>query len=197
LILEEIPVDYIEYSAVKKKIYDKMEQPFLSSRKQIKPFYDSGRFRKVLLNDLPWKKLPDYFNDTDWYFFQNTHTYLPIEGFDFTGQVYVLMDNDSFSATENFVKAVKQLEIATLVGATSCGGAAAFIEPWHFELPNSHIIFFLEVELAFNSDGTINEIYGTKPDVELEPSTYPTTFPTGFSKKELLKDSWIQWVIMN
>ncbi len=107
------------------------------------------------------------------------------------------MDNDSFSATEDFIKTIKQLELATLVGAASCGGAAAFIEPWLFELPNSHIIFSLEIELAFNSDGTINEIYGTNPDYVLESSTYPTTFPTGFSKEELLKDTWIQWVIMN
>jgi C-terminal processing protease CtpA/Prc len=106
-----------------------------------------------------------------------------------------LTDNDSFSATEDFVKAVKQLQLATLVGATTAGGAAAFIEPWLFELPNSHIIFTLEIELAFNPNGTINEIYGTRPDFELEPSRYPTTYPTGFSTEELLNDSWIQWII--
>jgi len=191
------PVSYVQYSAVKKKIYDKLEQPFLASRERMRPFYDSGTFRKVLLNDLPWDNLSDYFNDTEWYFFENSKTYSPFEGFNLKSKVYVLMDNDCFSATEDFLKTVKQLDPITLVGASSIGGAAAFIEPWLFELPNSRIIFSLEIELAFNSDGTINEIYGTSPDFDLEPSRYPTTFPTGFSKEELLKDTWIQWVIMN
>jgi len=191
------PVSYTQYSAVKKKIYDKLEHPFLLSRDQMKSIYDSGIFRKVMLNELPWKNLPDYFNDTDWYFFKVSRIYEPLEGFHFQNQIFVLMDNDSFSATEDFLKTIKQLGLAKLVGASSCGGAAAFIEPWLFELPNSHIIFSLEIELAFNSDGTINEIYGTNPDYAMEPSTYPTAYPTGFSKEELLKDTWIQWVIMN
>ena len=189
------PVTYIQYAAVKKKIYDRMEDPFLSSRDEMASVYDSGNFRKVQLNELPWKDLPDHFNDSDWYFFEVSRTYSPLSNFELKSEIYVLIDNDSFSATEDFIKTIKQMELATLVGASSLGGAAAFIEPWLFELPNSHIIFSLEIELAFNADGSINEIYGTSPHYDLEPSRYPTSFPTGFSKEELLEDKWIKWVI--
>ncbi len=189
------PVECVQYAAVKKGIFDRLEAPFRSTRPAMRSFYDSGEFRKVKRNDLPWTDLPGYFNDTEWYFFEIRRRYLPVKGFDLSCQVFVLTDNDCFSATEDFVKTVKQLKLATLVGATTAGGAAAFIEPWLFELPNSHIIFTLEIELAFNSDGKINEIYGTRPDFELEPSIYPTSYPAGFSREELLNDSWIQWVI--
>jgi C-terminal processing protease CtpA/Prc len=189
------PVNCVQYAGVKKKIFDRLEQPFLSSRRSMKRFYDSGTFRKVTRKDLPWTSLPEYFNDIDWYFFEINRTYMPLDGFDLKCQLYVLTDNDCFSATEDFVKTIKHLKLATLVGAPTCGGAAAFIEPWLFQLPNSKIIFTLEIELAFNPDGSINEIYGTSPDFALEPSAYPTTYPKGFSKEELLNDAWIQWVI--
>ena len=73
--------------------------------------------------------------------------------------------------------------------------AAAFFPPWYFELPNSHVMFKLEIEMAFNPDGTINEIYGTRPDFELETSTYPTSYPESSEKEDLLNDQWIQWVL--
>jgi 23S rRNA (adenine2503-C2)-methyltransferase len=46
-----------------------------------------------------------------------------------------------------------------------------------------------------NSDGTINEIYGTKPDATLEASRYPTTYPSSDSKEALNADPWVQWVL--
>jgi hypothetical protein len=189
------PVTYVQYAAVKKRIFDRLEGPFRSTRSRVRSSYDSGQFRLVMREELPWANLPSYFHDSDWYFFEVRRSYAPAEGVRLACQVFVLTDNDSFSATEDLVKTIKQLQLATLVGARSCGGAAAFLEPWLFELPNSHIIFLLEVELAFNPDGGINEIHGTIPDFELEPSKYPTSYPSGFSKEDLLEDSWIQWVI--
>jgi C-terminal processing protease CtpA/Prc len=124
-----------------------------------------------------------------------TKKYVPEEPFEFSGDIYILADNDSFSASEDFVRAARQLKIAKIAGAQTAGSAASVIAPWLFELPNSHILFVMQVETSFNPDGTINDMFGTMPDLELEPSTYPTSYPTGFTKKELLEDQWIERVL--
>jgi len=49
--------------------------------------------------------------------------------------------------------------------------------------------------MTFNQNGSINEIYGTPPDINLGRSTSPTPYPSGFTREELLKDRWIRWIL--
>jgi hypothetical protein len=51
--------------------------------------------------------------------------------------------------------------------------------------------FRVETDLLINPDGSINELYGTPPDIEL-PGTWP---PRSITKEDLLKDEWIRTVI--
>ena len=124
-----------------------------------------------------------------------TRTYTPKNSFPFSGKVYLLTDADCFSAAEDFTRTVKSLGIATVVGSNTQGGTAALLPPYTFCLPESGIMFNIEPELNYNSDGTINEIYGTKPDVVLEASRYPTSYPSSDSKEALTADPWVQWVM--
>lgn len=64
-------------------------------------------------------------------------------------------------------------------------------------MPNSGLMLRMDVEMPFNSDGTVNSVYGTMPYVNLAPSTYPTPFPISYDINTLLKDPWINWVMNN
>jgi C-terminal processing protease CtpA/Prc len=124
-----------------------------------------------------------------------TKKFEPTNSFPFKGEVYLLVDRDCFSAAEDFASAVKGMKLATLIGANTQGGAAALLPPYIFSLPESGVMFAMETEITYTSDGQIDEIYGTAPDIELEGSTYPTTYPLSADKEEILKDIWIQQVL--
>jgi len=51
--------------------------------------------------------------------------------------------------------------------------------------------------MAFNQDGSVNGIYGSRPDHVLEKSTFPTAMPAAYDKESLLKDEWIQTILMD
>jgi len=68
-------------------------------------------------------------------------------------------------------------------------------EPWYFELPYSHMFLFLEIQLTFNADGSVNSIHGTVPDIRLDNYRFPTSYPVGFEIEDLLQDDWIKHVI--
>lgn len=119
----------------------------------------------------------------------------PNNTFPFRGQVYVLADNDTVSAADSFVSAVRELKLGTVVGTNTYGWGNAFIAPVTFSLPNSGLMFQMDVESAYNTDGRVTSIYGTKPDIELAPSEYPTPYPDSYIQETLLTDEWIQWCI--
>jgi hypothetical protein len=53
------------------------------------------------------------------------------------------------------------------------------------------MIFRVETELVINPDGSINELFGTPPDIKL-PLADP---PKSITKEDLLKDEWIKKII--
>lgn len=138
---------------------------------------------------------PIYLEEDSHYLFLSRKTYKPNKPYEFNGKVFLLIDHDSFSATEDFAKFAKETGFATIVGAQSIGGAAVAFALWYFELPNSHIMLSMEIDMAFNADGTLNEIFGTKPDFILEPDGYPTVMPDEYTKEALLNDKWVQFVL--
>ena len=86
---------------------------------------------------------------------------------------------------------IKQLGLGTLIGANTYGGNMVICEPWFFELPYSHLIILLEVQLAFNLDGSINAVYGTRPGICLDSGRFATPYPKSYKKNDLLLDPWI------
>ncbi len=157
--------------------------------------YDFGQIDKIDYEKLPFKIKTKNQEDNNCYYIKTIKNYVPKNNLEFSGEIYLLIDNDCFSATETVIRAYKQLGIGKVLGANSGGGCSVVLPPWIFELPKSHILFMLEVELTFNEDGTINELYGTKPNIELEKSYYPTSFPNSYSKTDLVKDNWIKMII--
>ncbi|MFT4144708.1 MAG: S41 family peptidase [Mobilitalea sp.] len=128
-----------------------------------------------------------------WNVYEITKRFTPEHSYSFDGQLYLLTDNDTLSAADSYVTAVRELNLGTVVGTNTLGWGNIFISPMIFALPNSGLMFRMDVEAAFNVDGRETSIYGTNPDIKLSISEYPATYPQSYSKNALLEDEWIKW----
>lgn len=137
------------------------------------------------------KNLSGY--DASWITFNLSHKISPEDTLSFDGKIYLLVDGNSFSASEDFAQFCKRTGFAEIVGNNTGGGAAAFLSPHYFCLPESKIIFSLEVETVLNLNGTMSEELGTEPDIKMKIK--PT--PTNYNKESLMKDEWISSIINN
>ena len=134
---------------------------------------------------------PAGFDANVWEFFEISREVKPSDRYAFDGDVVVLMDKGSGSATETYLDAVKRTGIATLVGQRSFGALGGFIIAPVMRLPASGMIFRMEGDLDINPDGSFLELTGVQPDVEL-PSC---PLPERTDRETLLKDPWIQAVL--
>jgi hypothetical protein len=131
------------------------------------------------------------FNQDDWRFFKVVRKIEPKNSLPFNGQIYLMVNQGCFSAAEDFATAVKRTDFAKIVGTNTSGGAASIAAPMAFALPESGIIFRLEPEMTLNPDETPNEIFGTEPDIWMQPEL-PNP---DFEKETLLQDPWIKWIL--
>lgn len=136
-------------------------------------------------------------NNKDWKVYKITKRFVPTDSFPFNGKVYILTNQDTFSAADAFASAAKNMKLGMVIGTNTGGAGDVFMSPIDICLPNSQIIMRMDVELNFNDKGQPNHICGTIPDIELEPSSYPTEDPASLELNDLLKDTWINWVIEN
>uniref|UniRef100_UPI004057C97E S41 family peptidase n=1 Tax=Acetatifactor sp. TaxID=1872090 RepID=UPI004057C97E len=84
----------------------------------------------------------------------------------YTGNIYILIDEDVYSSAENFVIFCKNTGFATLVG-TATGGDGGIADPMLFSLPNSGLIVRFSIFYGLNADGSGNEANGTVPDIAI------------------------------
>lgn len=102
------------------------------------------------------------FADLFSHYTQDITQFIPAEN-PFAGKIWVLVDENVYSASENFVVFCKNTGFATLVG-TSTGGDGGIADPILVSLPNSGLIARFSMFYGLNADGTGNEAYGTTPD---------------------------------
>lgn len=188
------PAVYEQTGSVKKQFFIRfgirfsLYQKFVNSTLTNKKRYDVTEVAKTEHAGL---------DPAQWDTFKVTKTFRPANRFSFDGKVYLLADSGTFSAADSFTAAVRKLKLGTVVGTNTAGGDCAYMEPYRYALPNSGLMFKLETDMNFNEEGQVNEIYGTAPDVLLEPSAYPTAYPAGYEKEDLMKDEWIKWVMQD
>ncbi len=184
--------------------YDVLLRPFLDEPLVYKQI--SGVKRKVLsdlfivrgsCSEYAWETAVDEvpppagFDPNVWIFHEINREVKPSDRYAFDGDLYVLMDRKSGSATETYLDAIKRTGIATLVGRRSSGAMCGYLIAPVMRLPESGMIFRMEADLDINPDGTSNELAGVQPDVEL-----PTCrLPDRVNREILLKDPWIQAII--
>lgn len=192
LLKENVSYDCV--TAVKKSYFRSMNLRY--------PYYRLTASNHLLNRDINHISSIEKINyegleEREWTVYKITRALTPKNRFPFTGQVYVIADNDTLSAADSFVSAIRATNLGTVVGTNTLGWGNVFMQPNICAMPNSGLMLWMDVEMPYNCDEEVASIYGTKPDVNLSPSTYPTPYPDGFEKDTLLMDPWILWTMNN
>lgn len=82
----------------------------------------------------------------------------------FKGKIELLVDENSYSATDTFAAFCKRSGFARVVGRPTGGDGVCCI-PVYFSLPASGLILRLNMVYGLNEDGASNERFGTPPDL--------------------------------
>ncbi|MFC3747505.1 S41 family peptidase [Paenibacillus sp. GCM10012306] len=101
---------------------------------------------------------------------KETNVFEPVNPVGFKGDIYLLVDNFVFSASEGFAAFAKGTDFATIIGGRT-GGDGLGIDPLLVALPNSGFVFRFSFQMGLSSDGSCNEEVKTTPDVEVDPDT--------------------------
>ena len=83
----------------------------------------------------------------------------------YEGKIFLLVDEDVFSAAEGFASFIKHTEFATIVGSQT-GGDGITLGVINSVLPNSGLVFTYTNTLGYDPTGQINEENPTIPDIE-------------------------------
>lgn len=83
----------------------------------------------------------------------------------YEGKIFLLVDEDVFSAAEGFASFIKNTGFATIVG-TQTGGDGITLGVINSVLPNSGLVFTYTNTLGYDPTGEINEENPTTPDIE-------------------------------
>jgi len=178
-------VTYNQVAGIRRKYRDNLTRSALKAARK----WASGKKEHVVSTEE--MDAPEGFDTSDWVFYRITRRIEPRNRYDFDGRIYVLIDGATASAADDYANAVKQIGFAKLVGRNTAGYGGAYLGPTGIVLPASGMVFRVETELLINPNGRVNELFGTPPDVELEPADPPRSI----TKEDLLKDEWIKWVL--
>jgi len=182
------------FTAVRKKFISRMNRHllyyrlFTSNDLLDRKTNDITNVKKIKIEDL---------NPKDWNVYKITKLFKPKNTYDFNGKIFILVDKDTISAADSYISAAKELGLGTVMGDNTSGWGNQYIQPWIFSLPNSGLMFRMDVELAYNADKKESSIYGTSPDIYLQNSTYPTSCPEGYDLEDLIKEPWIKRILDN
>ena len=136
-----------------------MEKNFFS-----KIDYDMTKQEEIDKSQLPQNS----YNLDDFRIFKQPEIVMPHEdSIKFKGNIYVLVDDSVYSASEHFINIVKKTKFAKIVGITT-GGDGLGTTPISTMLPNSKIPIQISHTFGINSDGTVNEEVHTEPDLYIE-----------------------------
>lgn len=85
---------------------------------------------------------------------------------EFNGKLWLLVDEQDYSASDAFTTFCKNTKFATIIGKTT-GGNGGGGEIQSIVLPNTGIVILYDPYMCFNSDGSCNGIHGEHPDIEI------------------------------
>lgn len=132
-------------------------------------FMDEYYFSKIFNEEITQSQMPK--NNYDLNNFRIYDVDITINPYgnsiNFQGDIYVLVDDMVYSASEYFISIVKDTKFAKIIGTTT-GGDGLGREPIATLLPNSKIAIQFSSTLSTNSVGTVNEEVHTEPDMYIE-----------------------------
>ncbi|MEW8996051.1 S41 family peptidase, partial [Clostridium sp.] len=132
-------------------------------------FMDEHYFSKIFNEEITQSQIPNNNYDlNNFRVYDNDIIINPYgNSINFEGDIYVLVDDMVYSASEYFISIVKDTRFAKIVGTTT-GGDGIGREPIATLLPNSKIAIQFSSTLSMNSVGTVDEEVHTEPDMYIE-----------------------------
>lgn len=107
----------------------------------------------------------------------------------FTQPVYILVNEESFSAASVFTTALKGLPNVKIVGVTTNGSSGRSV---YFNLKNSNIRIRLSTMLSFQRNGKTLDGNGTEPDILIERKEDHV-----FGKRDTQLEDLVEWIQAN
>jgi hypothetical protein len=122
--------------------------------KHINEYFDDIDYQKALFGEIVTYEMPD-----------ETPKQNPIR---FNGDVFVLINHNTYSAAAVFTTMIKDYKIASLVGGETGQCASADGELLPFDLPNSHWGCYAATTLGIRPNGDRRTDVGIAPDYEVK-----------------------------
>ena len=117
-----------------------------------------------------FQNTPDEIIDNSFYIYSHPDTIIPNNPFSFNGEIYVLVNNNVVSASDDFTYFCKISRWATVAGIRTMGEGNCG-EPTLFRLPNSGIVFKHPSAAGLNEDGSLNFETQTTPSIEISANS--------------------------
>ena len=172
------PLTFKQVAGVRKKYLQETKRSALEDLKKLTALY---------VVETRETKAPPSFAENDWVFYEITRQIRPSERYNFHGRIYILINGGSWSAADDYADIIKRSRLGLVAGQNTAGGGGAYLAPGVIRLPRSGMIFRVETELLIAPNGSVNELFGTEPDLRLPPAGMPASI----TPADLLKDPWI------
>ncbi|MBU5438459.1 S41 family peptidase [Tissierella sp. MSJ-40] len=88
----------------------------------------------------------------------------------FNGKIFLIVDENVYSAADEFARFCNQSNFATLAGTKTTGSGGN--NTMFMILPNSGLMLRFEAEMLLNKDGTSQYETGTIPDIEIQKEEF-------------------------
>jgi len=108
----------------------------------------------------------------------------------YKGRVAVLIGTATFSSANMLTNAIKDFQLATLVGEQTAEPANDFGEIFSFMLPNTHIVATTAIKMFLRANGDEKDFTGIRPDIEVA-----NTLDDIRQKKDRVMERAVQWVL--
>lgn len=133
-------------------------------------YYSKLESDDLIIDDIKnypyYDDLPNEIKDDFKYYILEKRQFSNEDSIGFKGQIFLLVNEYTFSAADNLVNVCKQIDTVTVIGCKTAGGGIGFT-PLYVKLPNSGLIVRFEGEIGLNEDGTSN-FMGINPDIEIK-----------------------------
>jgi len=108
----------------------------------------------------------------------------------YNGKVAVLIGTGTFSSANMLTNAIKDFQLATLIGEQTAEPGNDFGEIFSFMLPETRIVATTAIKMFIRANGDEKDFTGIKPDIEVKNS-----FEDMQLKKDRVIERAMQWIV--
>lgn len=147
-----------------------------------------ANIKEFLENSSFSKEIKSFLYDFDFYNNEELIVDPAPNSINYKGNIYLLVDENVYSAAEGFASFAKETSLAKLVGKKT-GGDGIGSDPMQVDLPNTGFVLRFSKNMGLTQSGLINELDRTTPDIEVESSLFDENLLDQRAIQEVMKDA--------